>query len=301
MRDRNVDMLRGISIFIIVWSHISLGVLLDEIVNTTILSLFFILSGKFYRDMPLRELVSRAYKSLLIPFALFTVVGYTFNLAYCLLIDGRSFRYEMFFSDLITGADYEANIPLWFLISLFEVQVIVNILAHTIRNYKKQLMIAITCMIAGCMALHSGINCLYMGKSLLYLSSFMFGISFKKLPSQRSIFSVSGAALSVTFLVLKIYFIRGCADYILGIMASFLLFPCLRSIHYATDTICWLGRNSLVILCMHIMTNNIVWRLAYPYFKEPGLVLSFFYAILSVLMCIPIVYIYNNYIRQHTR
>ena len=100
MRDRNVDMLRGISIFIIVWSHISLGVLLDEIVNTTILSLFFMLSGLFYRDMPVRKLVSRACKNLLVPFALFAVVGYTFNLAYCLLIDGRSFRYEMVLLDL---------------------------------------------------------------------------------------------------------------------------------------------------------------------------------------------------------
>jgi len=301
MRDKNVDMLRGISIFIIVWSHISLGVLLDEIVNTTVLSLFFILSGMFYREIPLRQLVCKLCKSLLIPFALFAVIGYAFSLAYCLFIDGQSFRYEMIFSDLITGANYEANIPLWFLISLFEVQIFVNILFHTIHDYKKQRLVAIVCLMAGSIALHSGINYLYLGKSLLYMLSFMFGISLKRLKSQRDIIYIGGGILSLTILILKIYVIEGVVDNILGIMASFLLFPLLRSINHVTDTICWLGENSLIILCTHIITNNIVWRIAYPYFNEPGLTLSFVYAILSILMCIPVVCIYNHHIRQYTK
>lgn len=80
MRNDCVDCLRGVGIFIIVWSHISLGILLDEIVNPIVLGVFFILSGMFYRSMPLYDLLRSKGKKAYLPLADFCSDGVCLSL-----------------------------------------------------------------------------------------------------------------------------------------------------------------------------------------------------------------------------
>ena len=99
MRNDCVDCLRGVGIFIIVWSHISLGILLDEIVNPIVLGVFFILSGMFYRSMPLYDLLRSKGKRLISPWLIFVVMGYVYHWLYS-FVDSKPFDYLMLIEDL---------------------------------------------------------------------------------------------------------------------------------------------------------------------------------------------------------
>lgn len=91
-------------------------------------------------------------------------------------------------------------------------------------------------------------------------------------------------------------------DYCIGWMATvsatavFLSMP-VKADSMASRVVCFLGKNSLVIMCFHILAEDLVWRILYPFFGTPGLGVSLAYAAIVTLLCVPVIYIYNCYIK----
>lgn len=176
MRCISVDWLRGIAIFMVVWSHVALGPLLTEIVNPVVLGVFFMLSGMFYRSMSIIELAKKKAKTLLVPWGLFVALGYMYYLGFALFIDHTEFRWTMIVDDLLTGNDYEANIPCWFFISLCEATLLYALCEKLFPSVAKRLTVLCVLSVLGNMALVFGLNVLYVGKTLFYVLLFGIGV-----------------------------------------------------------------------------------------------------------------------------
>ena len=300
MRNDCVDCLRGVGIFIIVWSHISLGILLDEIVNPIVLGVFFILSGMFYRSMPLYDLLRSKGKRLISPWLIFVVMGYVYHWLYS-FVDSKPFDYLMLIEDLYIGDDYRANIPCWFLISLFEVMLIYALLEKYIQSRGRRIVVLLVISIIGNIMLCEGWNYFYIGKTLFYISLFGAGNMFLK-PLKRLRGGGDFVMAATTLLLVKVYVIDNqFADYCLGWIVAlcitvgiFSVCGNIKNTNVLAATLCFLGKNSLVILSFHILVLDFVWRLLYPCFGTPGTILSFFISIIVTTLCVPMIYVYNN-------
>lgn len=131
MQSRNlkIDVIRGIAILCVVWAHLQ-GFLTREIYIFH-MPVFFFISGIFYRNKP-KFILSKA-KSLLIPYCLFNIA---FAALY-LLQGGQFIKRIDLFSCTLTST---INGPTWFLIALFNINIIYWILDKLIK--KKKLILA---------------------------------------------------------------------------------------------------------------------------------------------------------------
>ena len=322
MRNVSLDWLRGIAIFVVVWSHIALGPLLDEIVNPVVLGIFFIISGIFNKCMPIKELVRKKAKTLLLPWVLFVALGYMYHLVFAIFIDHSNFRLTMVIDDLLIGNDYEANIPCWFFISLFEVMLLYAICEKLLPSIFRRMTVLCILSILGNIALVFGLNGVYFAKTLFYV--FLFGIG--ELMRNYFLINISQPAnnraklkcfivLVSIFTVILLGYIKiryidsQFIDYVIGTVMAVLVtnmvigigFNSSNQIKWYVSVPAYLGRNSLVILGFHILAVDFVWRVLYPYFHTPGFWLSFFYAVITVVLCIPVIVVYNQYVSKFLR
>ena len=305
MRNASVDLLRGVCIFVIVWSHVSLGVLLDEIVNPIILGVFFLLSGMFYRTMSLSELIRVKCKRLVVPWLIFVVIGYVYHWLYS-FVDSRPFDYAMLAEDLYTGGDYRANVPCWFLIGLLEIMLVYNVVERYVKSQNMRLFVLLLMSVLGNSLLCMGYNHFYIGKSLFYLSLFGIGDMYMKRPVVVS-YVGGGTMIVVTSLLvlLKVCLISSqFIDYCIGwlcavcMTVAFLSLCSKLRMNAVYDLICSLGRNSLVVLCFHILAIDFVWRILYPVFGTPDVLVSFLYAVIVTALCVPVIFVFNLFVRH---
>lgn len=121
-----IDAIKGIVIFGVVWVHTSHP---DWLTPILVNSIFFFLSGIFFKRKPINTFIWDKTKSLLIPFVFFYLISYPFRIIvhawdhrtlesfdWLCILDVFSFSAK---------TDYMfVNVPLWFLICLFVIQVL---------------------------------------------------------------------------------------------------------------------------------------------------------------------------------
>lgn len=145
-RDTYLDAVGGIMILYMIYGHICLWTELRqfEVLSRLLfffMPWFFFKSGMFYRKVPMREVVMKGWKRLLVPYLVFSIVGYVAfaimqrnmevaPVDYYLLNPLR----QMFHEGAVAG-----NSPVWFLFSLF----IVRILFTEMQKLKRFLSIGI--------------------------------------------------------------------------------------------------------------------------------------------------------------
>ncbi len=88
--------------------------------------LFFLISGYLHKDLNTINLIKKLAKKLLIPLCLFLVLGYLY-----LVLSSLSLRSDIIirsFKSIIIGRNISANPMLWFLLALFWVRILSNII-----------------------------------------------------------------------------------------------------------------------------------------------------------------------------
>lgn len=261
-----IDTAKGIGILLVVWSHMNSTAILMEFMNwggyitTFYMPLFFIMSGLFFRLNNLRKRV----KSLLIPYAGFYV------LAFAVYVLKSLFKHEAtdwgnFLVPLIGGTNNYQNTPLWFLLSLTEIMLAGY---FVIKHTKKKYAVAVT-LVLSCLAIYSKEILphipYYIDVSILCLPFFTLGYYYRDYVLNKIDWKTSLTFLSLSILAyvvspsrtnvsqnyvpqgFSLFFIVACSaslgviglsKYVRGLVAKILQF--------------W-GRNSLCIMCVHIM------------------------------------------------
>lgn len=142
-----VDVAKGLAIWLMVIGHLDISEQIRIYVYSFHMPLFFILSGLFFkRDRPFLINLKSSIKSILWPYLTFSVI----NLSVCWVspylhpelyydMHGK----EIFFAairgiflgtDQITPTSFMPLGALWFLVSLFTIQVLTSALAALVRN-----------------------------------------------------------------------------------------------------------------------------------------------------------------------
>ncbi len=122
----SIDLLKGIAMAIIVWKHTVHPLCLDVV---SISALFFLLSGIFFRNEPFILFFKKRVRTILIPFVAFYTLSCLFRIATygAQHLSLQGFQWTTLL-DLFTISDtsnyLSVNIPLWFLVCLFAMQLL---------------------------------------------------------------------------------------------------------------------------------------------------------------------------------
>ena len=122
-----IDASRSIALFLTVYAHLySVNSNERLYIYAFHMPLFFLISGYLHNDTKPIVLFRKLSKKLLVPFVFFLAIGYLY-----FVISSRSLRFDVIFDSLkgiILGKSIIANDILWFLLALFWVRFIGNLI-----------------------------------------------------------------------------------------------------------------------------------------------------------------------------
>ncbi|MBC1779156.1 acyltransferase family protein [Listeria booriae] len=127
-----LDAAKGIGIFLVVWGHFYASESIKIIIYGFHMPLFFFLSGYVFRltEGSMWLVIRKKCRQLLLPFFIFQMA--TFLFLFLLPINSSLLVEEFFY----VNGDIGFNSPLWFLVVLFEVEILFFVIKKYLVNQK---------------------------------------------------------------------------------------------------------------------------------------------------------------------
>lgn len=322
-----IDMVKGITISLVVFNHTSNYLNIDYPLQQFIWSIqmpvFYMISGLFFKKYDdFKGFIVRKINQLLVPYTFFLIV--TSLLPFCIyhnknILEGLTYVY-------FSGPPY--NYAIWFLLSLFEVYLsfyfiitFINLIVPSKSNNRTFSALVLFCciMIGICGLILSYLRIdlpLFIDSSMTAMPLFAFGWWIKNhtdlfvnLQTQRNI-----SWILVVFCFLMTLLLISPLDYSTnefstkGYFCTYLcavvglLSLCLLSINIKnlkiSKIIKYLGVNSLSVLCIHMPILLVVSVIAkrYSYFGIPYLILVFVVAMLLCKITMPLLHKFLPYV-----
>lgn len=148
-----IDVAKGLGMLTIVWGHICLRGLSNSIVYSFHIPLFFFLSGLVFlpnRYACFGEFLKKRLKGLLIPYAVFSFLTWIVWLMYSLATHADVESYWMPLLQTLIAQGSEGylvhNVPLWFVMCLFSVEVIYYFLSK-LKDWVNMLLCIVLCVL----------------------------------------------------------------------------------------------------------------------------------------------------------
>ena len=271
-RNTVIDFAKGATILLMLFDHIRVG---GNFITSFHMPLFFILSGYFYKDIPLRETIIKKAKGLLIPYVVIDLTLSLIEIIKIIIIGGFDIKEELLsrLVGFVTGNNRHAT---WFFISLF--------LSHTIYaviviiSKKSKILYAILVLTVSVGGYFISTPKLFLPYQIdLAMMCVLFisigHMSHKYYEKVPSVVKYIGLAISLPIWIVGIY--EG------GIVLSFRYFPVyplcviaaicgtyvmmyvykyLNKIPYFNTLIRWYGRNTITIMFLGcICLHSIYW------------------------------------------
>jgi len=277
-RNVSIDIARGIGIFLVVWGHTFHGCPVKNEIFLFHMPLFFMLSGFFFKETTdsFIEVLKKKIQSYLFPYIFFLVLCLALaSLLY--QICGVIPRYDI--TPVIVLRPGGVVTALWFLVSLFEVQILCYLLFRCFRKEVVRFIVCLLCLLCGYVLYRTDIHLpLFLDSSLSMLLFFYVGYLLHRkeavrLPvSKQLLFVVVGLCFYV-IAVLCHYtldikdnriagnlFIITCsaigASYCILILSRWLSKKCSGK-GILIKVLSYLGRNTMVIFALHILSFEI--------------------------------------------
>lgn len=312
-RIKYIDCIKGICILIVIYTHI-LGDFFDElkILFCFHMPIFFALSGLFFKtyNNSFKEFLRKKINTLLVPFVFFYALSYIiYFIKKSLFGSVQSFQ----ILDFVFGQQM-FNIPLWFLLSLFIMNIILYPIMRFVASKYLRLLLVICLGIIGYLS-NGGKNYFFLMSTFTCLPFFYFGIILK----------------SVGFLIMRdvrknrfIEMALGCLALTIGIVLAYIS-PTPPRLLYFNNTIVsgsaceiylcslslvlgllvifkyilkgsflsYIGENSIVLLVLHMLVAPFVYPVVGKFVQGDYMyVVSF---IIIVAFSIAMVPLFNRY------
>lgn len=131
-----IDVIKGVTIWAVVWFHTSHPSWLTALLVN---SIFFFLSGFFFKRKSLKTFISEKVRYILVPFSFFYLVSYPFRILMHYW-DNRTLRtfdwgclFDVF--ECSAKTDYLfVNVPLWFLLCFFVISILYYFISYLNLN-----------------------------------------------------------------------------------------------------------------------------------------------------------------------
>lgn len=263
-----IDLAKGFCIILVVLYHVSkmLGVTYPLWVQLSAfrMPLYFILSGLFFKQYEgFVGFLKRKTNKLLIPFLFFLVISSV--LPYAML------THQFSLPVLIEEREVVYNLPIWFLLCLFEINIIFYLIqwgANSLCKNGRTAVVIVVSLALGVLGLFLGfsrINLpLYLDTALSALPFFAFGwwlnrkTNFLRIPSRRSDLWIIAAGVAIVgFLAVPVswlynlFTLQGiCFAYLCGVSGTIMILLIAKFIKRLPLISFW-GRYSIMILCTH--------------------------------------------------
>ncbi len=294
-----IDWLKGMAIFCVLWLHSSAcpECLTPPMVN----SLFFFLSGAFFKPGVFSDFICKRAGTLLVPFLFFYLMSYPFRMV-VYFWDNRTLcgfdwgcLWDVF--DCVARADYLfVNVPLWFLLCLFVVQLMYWLLCKL--PIWCAVLVAVSALLAA-PEIERVPTPLMINNAVYWLAFFALGHVFgKKLLSAFTDWKKALVAMAsaVVFMLLSLWgqlvpvsalservaapvFLLSCILLVSAVMALLSRFnPPMTLLRY------W-GENTLIILGIHIWFGIPLKRISHRLFEAPTVWCGFVEVLLTLLCC----------------
>lgn len=303
-----VDLVKGIGILIVVLFHIFLNTSFSIYADSMQLALFFFISGFLFNNQPIKQLLEKRFFSLIVPYLFFSFISFL----YYYLIESRFRNISLNILEGIKGiclGDYFTlvifNAPLWFIPCLFTLTLLFSLLdkIHYTVSYITSLIFIFIYLIFDIPSLYFALD-----KTLKYFCFFVIGNFIRKkefhidLNKWLSLLLVMIAfiihVIILTYLKFDFcWFVSG----FLGIFYICLLCVTIENVKGIQKLLVPIGKNSLIILCIHGPIYRIIVYLLAGILNVDILVVrqNILYSILVLLITISITlcfsWVINNY------
>lgn len=319
-RNEDIDLIKGVGIFLVVLGHHN--TILTNYIFSFHMPLFFFISGIFHSNYnSYKEFINKKIKSLIIPYFAFSITLFLFW-----LIIGRKFGESLIkntpikiaFNGIFVGSDIkgissmEWGVPVWFLLCLF----LVTNLYYFISKLKIKKIILLN-IIFGSIGYYLSKNDYFIFR-IWHLDTALIAINFYTLGNllKDKLFKIENVPKWVLIIIFFLSIIgnklNGRVDmngahysniilfYLTAILGITLVFGVIKKFKIKNHYLKYIGQNTLIILAYHgrAMTfiKLILVLILKVNFPENNLILNIIFSIIQIILCIPIIYIFNKYL-----
>ena len=302
-----IDVIKGLTIFGVVWVH---TVYPQWLTPLLVNSIFFFLSGFFFKRKLLKTFFREKVRSLLIPFSVFYLISYPFRVLLHYWDNRKltTFDWGCIFDVFECSAktDYlYVNVPLWFLLCIFVMQIL-----YYFISYLNKWWIAIVALLClGLKSLFYSIPAPFMiNAAFYYLGFFALGnlvgkpwieklkdIRFRKV-------SLGVSLLLFAALFIPIDALNGWWHDMAYHVKLFMVFFVLMSVASWFNEKRWLslvrfyGENSLIILGVHVIPLIIIKRITIALFGYCTPMMGLVQSIVVMAVMYGVILFCNKYI-----
>lgn len=281
-RDITFDIIKGIGILLVIIGHLAHGFgQLVPAIYTFHMSLFFIVSGYFYKEKKVTELLFRDFRSLLVPYLFVTIVTITYGILVATWQHAPEKAWYWINSFLNAGINDSGIGPLWFLLAMFWCRMFYNLLYKVVKQIPGTIE---TYMVLISFLLFTTINfipnnfirlinyqCIINGLYAMFY--FSLGHITNKLNTKYQLLSVNCLLYIIVAIVLGIICIISCMgtsdmgsfrqhiiyNTLASVAVTFLLYHLCNKINdNCSMFLSWYGRLSLVVFCFHTIMLRIL-------------------------------------------
>ena len=316
MRDKSLDMVKGIGLLLVVLGHTSS--FLHDWIYSFHMPLFFMLAGIFHKNgKNYKEFIKKKIKTLLIPYFSFGIILLIFWFFIGRFFGESAIRKTPLIKCVI-GFLYSNEIPniasmefapyIWFLTCLFIIENIFYFLLKFKIDRRKFTIIGIIFIIFSELLLifiktplpwnivRAFKDIVFYGIGYFYSNNFRKKIYYRKdITVGIFLFIIN---VCIFFLLNgKNYFYEEIMYLIGGMFGSIATLKIFRCIKY-NKILDFLGKNTLIIFAFHGRTGSIIkliLMLLNIQMLEDNLIFDFIIMTLKIILCVPIVFIFNKY------
>ena len=299
-----IDVIKGIAIFGVVWRHTTCPSWL------TLNFIFFLLGGFFFKRKPIQTFLNEKIRYILVPFLFFYVISYPFDILLSLWRNKTltNYSWDRIWDIFTVSADrgyLELNIPLWFLLSFFTIQ----ILYYHISYLDKRLIFVLSLACLGLGRFFLSIPTPFMINAAFYnLGFFALGniigkpwieklkdIRFRKVSLFISILLFACLFIPLTSID---GFLHSIAYHIKLLMAFFIIVSVASWFNEKNylSIVRFYGENSLIVLGLHALPLTLVKRKTITFFGDCTPFMGFLQSIIVMVVMYFVILLCNRYI-----
>lgn len=306
-----LDVAKGIAIICVIIGHYDYRPLVQNIIFSFHMPIFFLLSGYFFKNISWIDLIKKKSKQLIIPYILtsFGVVFSSIIWDMCFNVNNVKLNILRWISASLYGSGNTYDTPyyipqigaIWFLLALF---FSLLILKFVIKHKYAYLEIGVIALIgyysSKLLWLPFSIQSAMVAAVYVYIGYILK--SHKVLHSNMWKETILSAIIWGMYLVkggghlylVTNYFQYGLIDIAASICACFVVIyisEIISKVNLFNKVLCFIGRNSLIILCFHLVElNTFRWDIIGNFLESNGI--AAFYVILTFKFLWAIIGIY---------
>lgn len=317
-----IDTAKGIGIILVVWCHILLTGPVHKYVYSFHMPLFFFLSGLVFKENKnenMMSFVKSKSKGILIPYISFSAITYLYWLIIERFISSNEISPLKAFINIFIAPGSDSYLPhnpaLWFLPCLLVVNIIFYVIVKNYKLINIKIAIFISSVIGFITQLYKTDN-VFWSIDVAFTGGVFFGVGFllkETLNDEYKVINnktkIIGFLLFVIAIVTSYYnnsvslSSNHYGNYILFYVSAFssiAMIIIISKIISKNSLLKYLGKNSLIILCLHIPVKRIVMgvtckilNIKLELLKE-SIVITLICTLITFIILIPFINIINN-------